>query len=103
LQPKITQVLIRYKLTSTMHLDHSILLWISNQAREMSGREYAQLKRTWECQKYPREFPKSWPTHIYKGHQRNGAVRHWTLLCADAPDAQVLTHLTLTSVRSPPH
>jgi hypothetical protein len=44
-QPKITQVSLRCKLTITMHLDHSISLWISNQAREMSGREYAQLKR----------------------------------------------------------
>jgi hypothetical protein len=33
-----------------MHLDHSILLWISNQVREMSGREYAQLKRILGCQ-----------------------------------------------------
>jgi hypothetical protein len=44
-QPKITQVPLRCKLISTMHLDHSISLWISNQARKMSGREYAQLKR----------------------------------------------------------
>jgi hypothetical protein len=52
--------------------------------------------------KYPREVPLSRPIHIYKGPQRNRAVRNWTLLCADAPDAQVLTDLTLTSVRSPP-
>jgi hypothetical protein len=33
-----------------MHLDHSISLWISNQEREMNGREYALLKRMLGCQ-----------------------------------------------------
>jgi hypothetical protein len=49
-----------------MHLDHSISLWISNQAREMGERECAQLKRMSRCSKYPREFPWNWPPRIYK-------------------------------------
>jgi hypothetical protein len=62
-QPMLTQVLTRYKLTSKYTWDHSISLWFVNQVREMSGREYAQLKRMSKC---PRALPLSQPISIYR-------------------------------------
>jgi hypothetical protein len=46
-----------------------------------------------------REFPKSRPTHIYRGPKRNRAVRLSSLHSPIAPDAQVLLYLTQLSVR----
>jgi hypothetical protein len=49
----------RCKLTSKYTWDHSISLWISNQVREMSEREYAQLKRIPRCSKIQDSSPRA--------------------------------------------
>jgi hypothetical protein len=56
-QPMLTQVSTRYKLISKFTWDHSNSLWFINQAREMSRREYAQLKRMLGCQKVQERLP----------------------------------------------
>jgi hypothetical protein len=79
----LTQVPTRCKLTIIMDLDHSISLWISNQAREMSGREYAQLKRMLGCQNIQERAPLAGQTCIYRDTPSNRAVGQKS----GAPDA----------------
>jgi hypothetical protein len=69
-QPKITQMPLRCKLTITMHLDHSFSLWISNQARKMSGEGVCLAQEDVKIIKSSREAPKSRPPTIYKPPQR---------------------------------
>jgi hypothetical protein len=58
-QPMLTQVPTRCKLTSKCTRDHSNSLWFVNQAREMSGRGCAQLKRMLESQIIQERSPKA--------------------------------------------
>jgi hypothetical protein len=85
----LTQVATRCKLTSKCTWDHLNSLWFVNQVRKMSEREYAKLKRMLGCQNVQERLPLTSQYIFIRVPQRNRAVRHWTLLCAGAPDAPV--------------
>jgi hypothetical protein len=80
--PKVTRIpqlkrspsATRYKLTNKCTWNHSILLWIHNQAREISRREYAQLKRMLSISKCQESSPRA-GQQLFICPQTNRAVR----------------------------
>jgi hypothetical protein len=107
-QPMLTQVPTRCKLTRKYTWDHSNSLWFVNQTREMSEREYAQLKRMLECQNIQERLPLAGqyifiriPNEIEPLGTKPFYVRvHWMLTSVQSPPRKPLDHCHVSSFKS---